>query len=100
MGYSYSDSGGNIRNSFWDVETCRQSQSAGGTPKTTAEMKTKSTFINAGWDFVDETANGTADYWRLCVDGAHYPFLSRQFVSGDLTCPDGVDILDLEVFVD
>lgn len=37
--------------SFWDTETSGQSTSAGGTGKTTVEMKTESTFTNAGWDF-------------------------------------------------
>jgi len=36
---------------FWDVETSGQSTSEGGTGKTTAEMKTESTFTDAGWDF-------------------------------------------------
>jgi len=26
-------------------------------------MTMASTFIDAGWDFVDETSNGTCDYW-------------------------------------
>ena len=46
---------------FWDIETSRQSTSAEGMGKTTAEMQTASTFLDAGWDFIDETANGTGD---------------------------------------
>jgi hypothetical protein len=38
---------------FWDKETTGRSSSAGGTAKTTAEMKTRSTFTSAGWDFTD-----------------------------------------------
>lgn len=53
---------GTVGTSFWDTQSSGQSTSAGGTPKTTAEMKTKSTFTNAGWDFVGETANGRGDY--------------------------------------
>jgi hypothetical protein len=86
--------------SFWDVETSGKSTSAGGIGKSTAEMKTKSTFTSAGWDFVGETANGSNDIWRMCVDGVDYPLLSRQFIDGDFACPDGVDILDLEFFVE
>ncbi len=37
--------------SFWDTETSGQPTSSGGTGKTTTEMKTESTFTNAGWDF-------------------------------------------------
>ena len=33
--------------------------------KTTSEMQTTSTFLEAGWDFVDETANGTENIWRI-----------------------------------
>jgi hypothetical protein len=36
---------------FWDIQTSGQPTSAGGTGKTTAQMKYKRTFSNAGWDF-------------------------------------------------
>jgi len=66
-------------NSFWDTQTSGRSTSAGGTGKTTAEMQTMSTFTNAGWDFVGETANGTDDYWNIDgVNNSAYPFLSWQ----------------------
>jgi len=60
---------GEVVNSVWDIETSGLSTSAAGTPKTTAEMQLASTFLDAGWDFIDETENGTEDIWRLCVDG-------------------------------
>jgi PKD repeat protein len=41
----------NVDNCFWDNETSGRNSSEGGTGKTTAEMKTQSTFTNAGWDF-------------------------------------------------
>ena len=68
-----------VNNSFWDTETSGQSWSDGGTGKTTAEMQTQSTFTDAGWDCVGETANGTDDYWRILdlVNG-RYPFLAWQ----------------------
>lgn len=40
-----------ITNCFWDTETSGQASSDGGTGKTTAQMKTESTFTDAGWDF-------------------------------------------------
>jgi len=46
-----SNAGGIINESFWDKETSAQNLSAGGTGKTTAEMKTKSTFTSANWNF-------------------------------------------------
>ena len=49
---------GEVTSSFWDVETSGLTSSYGGTPKTTAEMQTAGTFLEAGWDFVNETENG------------------------------------------
>jgi len=63
-----------VSSSFWDTQTSGHSTSAGGIGKTTAEMQTASTFLNAGWDFVDETANGTEDIWWI-LEGQDYPRL-------------------------
>ena len=38
------------------------------------EMQTASTFLEAGWDFVNETANGTEDIWWI-DEGQDYPRL-------------------------
>jgi hypothetical protein len=59
---------------FWDIQTSHQTVSASGTGKTTPEMQTVSTFLNAGWDFVGETANGTEDIWWI-HEGKDYPRL-------------------------
>lgn len=40
-----------ITNCFWDKETSGTTVSDCGTGKTTAEMKTQSTFTDVGWDF-------------------------------------------------
>jgi len=60
--------------SFWDIQTSGQGNSASGVGKTTAEMQTASTFLEAGWDFVDETENGTEDIWWI-LEGQDYPRL-------------------------
>ena len=60
--------------SFWDIQTSGQTTSAGGTGKTTVEMQTANTFLEAGWDFVEETENGTDDIWWI-LDGQNYPRL-------------------------
>jgi hypothetical protein len=68
-----------VINSFWDIQTSGQLSSAGGAGamgKTTAEMQSKSTFINAGWDF-------TTPIWKMC-DGPYYPRLWRE------ECPEPV----------
>jgi hypothetical protein len=42
-------------------------------------MKTMSTYTDAGWDFADETINGTDNYWGM-NNNEHdgYPFLSWE----------------------
>jgi hypothetical protein len=58
-------------NSFWDIETSLTILSAAGEGKTTAEMKTQSTFTGAGWDFLT--------IWGMnagCNDG--YPYLIQE----------------------
>jgi len=37
-------------------------------------MQTAGTFLNAGWDFVDETENGSEDIWKIS-EGRDYPRL-------------------------
>jgi hypothetical protein len=87
-----------IESSFWNTQTSRQSTSAGGTGKTLMEMRTLATFTSAGWDFTNETANGTHDTWRMCADGMSYPEPSwMTSPMGDFACPDGTDMQDLIV---
>jgi hypothetical protein len=70
----YNSWNGNITASFWDVETSGHTNSVGGIGKTTAEMQTASTFLEAGWDFVGETENGIEDIWWI-LEGQDYPHL-------------------------
>ena len=65
---------GVVNDSFWDAQTSGQAASAGGTGKTTAEMQTASTFLDAAWDFAGETVNGTEDIWWI-LEGKDYPRL-------------------------
>ncbi len=64
----------NVANSFWDTVTSGSSTSAGGTGKATPDMHTASTFLDVGWDFVDEMDNGTDDTWWI-LEGLDYPRL-------------------------
>jgi len=66
--------GGSVTECFWDMETSCLATSDGGTGTTTAKMQTASTFLEAGWDFVGETANGTEDIWWI-LEGKDYPRL-------------------------
>jgi hypothetical protein len=88
-----------VIDSFWDTETSAQQASEGGTGKTTAEMQTAGTFLDAGWDLADETANGTEDIWCIC-EGTNYPRLVWQIPVGDFVCPDGITTDDYLFFLD
>jgi len=84
---------------YWDMETSVQTTSVGGTGLTTAEMQTANTFLDAGWDFVGETDNGTEDIWSIC-EGTNYPRFVWQIPVGDFVCPDGVTIDDFMFFLE
>lgn len=72
---------GHVVTSFWDVTTSGLEESDGGTGLTTADMQKTSTFLDAGWDFVDEIENGPNDIWKI-VEGQAYPLLSWQKYGG------------------
>jgi hypothetical protein len=73
---------GDVTYCFWDTQTSGQTTSAGGTGKTTAEMKMAGTFLDAGWDFVGETTNGTQDIWWI-LESQDYPRLSWELLPAD-----------------
>jgi len=74
MGGLFGWNSGSVSNNFWDIQVSGQTKSSGGTGKTTAEMRTARTFLDAGWDFVDETENGIEDIWWI-LEGQDYPQL-------------------------
>lgn len=79
-----------VADSFWDTQTSGQPTSAGGTGKTTAEMKMQATYTGAGWDFVT--------VWTMRCEHMNYPRLAWEtLLAGDLVCPDGVGMEDLSV---
>ncbi len=92
-------------NSFWDVNKTGQDGSAGGTGKTTAEMKDIDTFTNgstaglrAAWDFVGHPNNDSSDrdIWDIDESGQindGYPYLKSEGGSydGDSNETDGGD---------
>lgn len=60
-----------IINCFWDIETSGYTHSAGGTGKTSEEMKSITTYSNAGWDF--------SQIWDInSSQNNGYPFLRFQ----------------------
>ena len=62
-------------------------------------MRRESTFLDANWDFVDESANGTKDIWSIC-EGMDYPKLTWQFIVGDFDSNYRVDFVDFAVFAE
>ncbi len=61
--------------------------SYGGNKRTSTEMKNPDLYLNAGWDFVIETENGTEDIWDIDTSGVinnGYPFLLWEHT--DTTC--------------
>jgi hypothetical protein len=69
---------------FWDTQTSGQAQSVGGVGRATAEMQTVNTFLQAHWDFVGETVNGTEDIWWI-DEGQDYPRLWWERQESGLT---------------
>jgi uncharacterized repeat protein (TIGR02543 family) len=71
-------------NCFWDAQASTMTAACGqgsstAKGKTTAEMNDESIFINAGWDFFGETANGTEDIWIANYQYNNgYPLFLRQ----------------------
>ena len=75
---------GTIEDSFWDIQTSGQTTSDGGIGKTTTEMQTENTFLEAGWDFIDEVKNGVNDTWQI-DEGQDYPrFAIEHWPGGPL----------------
>ncbi len=65
---------GIVEESFWDVNTTGEPNSAGGTGKTTAEMQDANTYMDAGWDF-------NTPIWKFC-SLPDYPKLAWQACPG------------------
>ena len=80
-----------VLGSLWDTQTSKQTMSAGGTGKTTAQMKAGATFDAVNWDFFNT--------WSIC-EGVSYPIFLWQIAPGDLRCPDGVNFTDFAWFAD
>jgi len=73
LGYNTLNTG-IIIESFWDFESSDIMTSVGGSGKSTAEMQTAATFINAGWDFntpiwtIDEGFDYPRLWWETPIE--------------------------------
>ena len=78
-GFVAFDAGGIYIDNFFDSDASEQSSGTGATALTTAQMKDYNTFFDAGWDFMDETNNGSNDNWGInSEENNGYPFLEWQ----------------------
>ncbi|OHB57484.1 MAG: hypothetical protein A2Y07_11860 [Planctomycetes bacterium GWF2_50_10] len=81
------DSSNLIYDCFWDIQTSGQTTSAGGTGKTTAQMKTQSTYTDAAWNFTSP--------WRWI--GFTYPRLNwENVVLGPVPVPNVAGLLQTD----
>ena len=104
-----SNSEGFVSTSFWDVQTSGRSDMCGrerlgigcdnASGRTTAAMQREDMFLDAGWDFVGESINGTEDIWSIC-EGLGYPELARQLIAGDFDGDNRVDLADFAFFAE
>jgi hypothetical protein len=85
-----------VESSFWDIQGTGCATSDGGTGKTTLQMASRVLYLNEGWDFAGETANGTKDYWRMPVP-VGYPRLAWELALGDFNSDGRVDFRDFAV---
>jgi hypothetical protein len=80
-----------VNTCFWDVQTSGRTNMCGlqeegatgcddSSGLTSAEMQTAATFLNAGWDFIGETGNGTEEIWWI-LEGQDYPRLWWELIS-------------------
>jgi len=105
---------GEVKYSFWDVNSSTEPDSDGGTGLPTAEMQTMSTFTDSGWDFVCENANGTENIWfipqgdypHLWWEGMQVPMKltprtlncrsQGNWAKAHLTLPEGFTVADVD----
>jgi hypothetical protein len=80
---------GAVTDSFWDIEVSDE-VSDGGIGKTTAEMQTAGTFLEAGWDFVN--------IWGI-GENQTYPYL-RKYSAADINQDDTVNFPDLAILAE
>ncbi|WP_143559242.1 hypothetical protein [Alkalispirochaeta americana] len=77
-GFAGSARFGVVLNSFYDEETSGRRDSEIVLPRPTEHMKTKQTFLDAGWDFVGEDENGTEGIWNIDPTRNNgYPYLQE-----------------------
>jgi hypothetical protein len=78
---------GQVGSCFWDILTSGQTIGNGYYPNEldglmglpTAQMQIQQTYLDTGWDLIDETENGTDDIWWI-LEGQDYPRLWWELI--------------------
>jgi hypothetical protein len=65
---------GSVLNSLWNKETSGHPNGTSGTGKTTAELRTMSTYVKEHWDIVDKKTSDVEGTWWI-LEGQDYPRL-------------------------
>lgn len=66
-----------VINCFWDIDSSNTPNSPAATGLHTPAMQNIDTYLNAGWDFAGEIANGGSDEWAM-PPAAGYPLLWHE----------------------
>lgn len=86
-----------MNNCFWDTQSSGETRNAGaGAGLTTSQMRDLNVYLDAGWDLLEQTANGPNDVWAMSDEHSAfggYPILAFQlgrpatddFESGDFS---------------
>ena len=83
-------------NNFFNSTTTGQISATGATAKTTAEMQSPCMYIDANWDFMLETTNGTDNLWGMnASENNGFPFLSYQGYEHNNGCSPTTQATDL-----
>ena len=86
---------GIIENCLWDIESSQRDNDTAATGLVTEDMIKEDTYLAVGWDFTNETDNGTDEVWRMPYGQSSYPILSHQRdIPGDKVGRYGVDMAD------
>ncbi len=93
----------NVNHCFYDADISGYSETNGAVAMSTQDMTTKDIYYMSEWDFMDETLNGSNDYWGINdTDNDKYPFLKEQGYSNNPYdyCTDGPisDFDDIKIY--
>jgi hypothetical protein len=77
IGHTSTEYPSTVDRSFWDINATGLTLSAGGAGLTTPQMQDRATYINAGWDFIEEADNGNDDVWYI-PEAQDYPRLAWE----------------------